>query len=108
MKNGQKIFAAVVITMMSSFAFADPSAQKPVTRIDFNKMIDEGNTNKNQLQKTVDEDIAKQPVVGNRIQEDKAKVLDFIDVEIGLSEQRPVVDRRFNSVGEPRIAKVSN
>ncbi|MGZ3722011.1 MAG: hypothetical protein ACXVA9_03710, partial [Bdellovibrionales bacterium] len=35
---------------------------------------------------------------------DKKKVLDLVDVEVGVGEDRPVVvDRRYNSVGEPIV-----
>ena len=37
---------------------------------------------------------------------DQKKVLDLVDVEVGVGQYRPVVvDRRYNSVGEPIVDK---
>lgn len=100
-----QILTLLSLTLLSSIALADSTMQKPVTRIDFNKMIDEGQSRESELQKSVSHKVAKKALV-KRIKSDKIKVLDFIDVEMNLGENRPVVDRRFNSIGAAKIVQV--
>ncbi len=106
MKAQYKIMGLVIASVISTSVFAvEPVAPKPVTRIDFNKMIDQNNGDKSDLQKSVDVGMDKSADNSAvNVQEDKNKVLDFIDVEVGMGPQRPIVDRRFNSTDAPRIA----
>ena len=105
MKAQYKITGMVVTALLSAGAFAEPAMQKTATRIDFNKMIDENNINQRDLQASVTNKMDKtEPAASESVvKDDKKKVLDLIDVEIGVGQDRPVVDRRFNSVGEPRV-----
>lgn len=103
MKTQYKIVAVVIASLISSGAFADSIMKKPTTRIDFNKMIDENNNDKSDLQKSVattsDQDAEQAAST------EQQKVMDFVDVEVGMGQARPVVDRRFNSVGEAKVEK---
>jgi hypothetical protein len=97
----------LLISMMITAAVFSSSAfskERAVTRIDFNKMIDENNVKKNELQKEETE-TAQQPKVKK---DDKGKVIDFIDVEIGVGQTPSVTDRRFDSVGEAQIVDIHN
>lgn len=99
MNSQFKILAALMMGMMTSVAYADNSIQKTATPIDFNKMINEGTADQEQLHNKLepsqtDDDAA--------VSADKAKVMDLVDEEINMGESRPVVDRRFNSVGNPK------
>ena len=86
---------AISLLISSSSAFAvETVEQKPATRIDFNKMIEDNNESRQDLTKSVQAQIDNQPAPV-RVIEDKRKVLDFVDVEIGLGQERPIVDRRF-------------
>lgn len=102
MKAQYKILGLVIVSMISGSVFAE-SIQKPSTHIDFNKMIEDNNSSKQDLQKIVSN---KMEVESNQAEEnaDKQKVMDLVDVEIGIGQDRPVVDRRFNSVGEAVVA----
>jgi hypothetical protein len=106
MKTQVTILGVMITAVISWGAQADDSIRKPLTRIDFNKMIDESNTDKEQLHNQIpsapEEDSTAAAVKKN----DKAKVMDFVDVEIGVGEDRPVVDRRFNSVGEAKVVDI--
>jgi hypothetical protein len=104
MKATFKILATVIAGIACSTAFAD-LPQKAATRIDFNNMIDSNNSDKQQLEKTVSNKMAVEPEDSASVADQK-KVLDLVDVEVGVGEDRPVVvDRRYNSVGEAVIDK---
>ena len=103
MNKHSKMITLVLFVMSSAIAMAEQAPSKQATRIDFNKMIDENNSQKAELQKDL----------GNRGEAkaassaaDKKRVSDFVDVEVGWGKNRPVVDRRFNSVGKPRVVQV--
>lgn len=102
MKTQYKILL-VLITMVTARGFADSAIEKQATQIDFNGMIRSNNNVKDQLQESIvdnsDIDTDKQANA------DKRKVMDFIDVEVSVGQKAKVVDRRFNSVGVPRIEK---
>lgn len=89
----------IVSALLGTNAFAEG---KTATRIDFNKMIDENNVHRNELQQTLSTDVAKEP----RRKMDRNKVIDFIDVEVGVGETPAVSDRRFDSVGAPTPVEV--
>ena len=106
MKAQYKILGMVIASLISAIAFADSDIKKPSTRIDFNKMIDQNNNEKDDLQKVTaakgsDESQQQEQTASD----DKKKVMDFVDVEVGMGQARPVVDRRFNSVGQARVEK---
>lgn len=101
MKPQVKILGLLIASVVSASAFADSEISKPTTRIDFNKMIDKNNHEKNDLQKSV---AGKEEPMDSEVAADQRKAMDFIDIEMmQKNEGRPVVDRRFNSEGEPRV-----
>lgn len=103
MKAHYKILASLIAIVACGKAFAD-LPKKAATRIDFNNMIDSNNVDKQQLQKTVTNKMAEEPETASNA--DHKKVLDLVDVEVGVGEDRPVVmDRRYNSVGDAVIDK---
>jgi hypothetical protein len=104
MKAQYKILAAVIATLACGTAFAD-LPQKAATRIEFNSMIDQNNADKQDLQKTVAGKADDDSTVTAAVPADKKKVMDLVDVEVGVVEDRPVVmDRRYNSVSAPVVA----
>ena len=104
--RGTWVWAAVLV-FSSTAVYADQLGEHPATHIDFNKMIDESGTNKTELHDSIS--APEQPVsttsktsTGEH-QDEQKKVLDFVDLELGLSADRPIVDRRVNSVSTPRV-----
>lgn len=89
------IFAA----LLGGQAFAEG---KQATRIDFNKMIDENNVHRNELQDGLKNASTQEP----QRKMDRSKVIDFIDVEVGVGQTPAVSDRRFDSVGEPTVVQI--
>jgi hypothetical protein len=103
MKRELKIALASLAVVLGSTAFADMTS-KPQTRIDFNKLIDESNANKNDLYK----DMAQNRKTKSQAEKkDKDEVIDFIDVEVGIGQSPNLVDRRYDSVGEARTVEVT-
>ena len=100
MKAQYKIIGMAIVSLITMSAAAELAIEKPSTRIDFNTMIDANNNNKEDLQKSVVNKMEVSPEQAAEANEDKAKVMDLVDVEIGLGQDRPIVDRRFNSIGE--------
>lgn len=103
MKPQASAIGMLIASLVSASAFAaDVQIAKPTTRIDFNKMIDSNNAEKSNLQKTV---AGEETQSDSEVATDQRKTMDFIDIEMmQKDENRPVVDRRFNSEGEPRVA----
>lgn len=101
------LMIATLIGAAPSLANADLADAKTPLRIDFNKMINENSREQVQLRMQLDQhpELAEKT---NRHQEiERAEVSDFIDVEVGFdSEVKPVVDRRFDSVGDPRVTSL--
>ncbi len=98
MKAQMKIASLLVLTLIGSSAFAGASDLKTSTRIDFNKMINDNNNTRTTLHKDIDKQ-ASQAVLNGDSEAERAKVIDFVDVEVGWGESAPVVDRRFDSIG---------
>lgn len=94
----------IVIASFSVVGHAGSSVSKGNTRIDFNRMIDDNNNTRNELQKDIDVK-ANAALASQDTAADRAKVVDFVDVELGWGETAPLVDRRFNSVGEATVYK---
>ena len=102
MKVRFEIAAYVVVALFGVSAFAGgPSDSKASTRIDFNRMIDDNNNTRKALHKDVDHRAQAAALSGDS-EAERAKVVDFVDVEVGWGESAPVVDRRFDSIGEAR------
>lgn len=97
------ITALILMGLISAAASADPAdvnLSKSSLNVDFNKMIEEGAHNRAEIQKHIDAQIAVSDE--EDLDSEKSRVLDFVDVEVGIGEAAPgvVVDRRFDSVGE--------
>ena len=95
------ITALILMGLVSAAASADPAdvnLSKSSLNVNFNKMIDEGAHTKNVIQKQLDAKIAISDE--EDADSEKSRVLDFVDVEMGIGESSPgsVVDRRFDSV----------
>lgn len=104
MKAQIKILSIILATAASYSAHASDIGHKEHTRIEFNSMIDQNNSTKDQLQKSVSNKMAVQDE--ESASADQKKVMDLVDVEVGVREDKPtVVDRRYNSVGEPIVDK---
>jgi len=101
MKHNIQLLALVIAAVFSSTAFSD---SKPVTRIDFNNLIDANNQKKIELQNE------SAPVANVQApkKDDKGKVIDFIDVEIGVGQTPTLTDRRFDSVDAPKVVDLKN
>ncbi|NJL26170.1 MAG: hypothetical protein HC902_14120 [Calothrix sp. SM1_5_4] len=101
-----KNIALAITLLFSSAAFADLANHKSPTRIDFNQMIDEANLQKQALHKEVaSKSAAKNSKSAKK--DDKNNVIDFIDVEVGVGQAPSLVDRRFDSVGEPAVIDIT-
>lgn len=106
MANRIQIVAMMSLVMFGATAMADLGQKKEVTRIDFNKMIDENNSERADLQREIvkkDETKTEEKVSDA----EKKKVYDFVDMEVSSGKARPVVDRRFNSVSEARVVDIA-
>lgn len=105
MKAQTRWMGIVVAALLLPSAFAESAPKREAVRIDFNKMIDANSSDKRDLEKSVVNKMDKQVARKGNIASDKKKVVDLIDVEVNMSKERPIVDRRFNSVGDIRVAK---
>lgn len=97
-----KLAALLIASLTSGAAMAEVSEHKPVTKIDFNGMIDANDKTRTELKKDLDATVEEAAL---QERADKAKVVDFVDLEVGWEEgtpvvERPVSDRRYNSVDE--------
>lgn len=105
----QIVVMTAIATLIAPGAFADGDVQRPVTQIDFNNLIDEGNTKTDRLNKDLAAQTEQSLVENKSFKLEQQKVLKFVDVEVGLTEERPVVserpniDRRVNSIGAARL-----
>lgn len=100
--------AAVVVTfsLYSALSFAGTvTVRKPVVnkeplKVDFHQMIVTSGEEKRQLQQditaedTAEKEVSKAEAYAKQKQEQK--VIDFVDVEIGVGEAPAMVDRRSN------------
>jgi hypothetical protein len=106
MKHKTQMIAVLIAVALGSPASADVVTTKPATRIDFNKMIDESNLQKSALHKDVKNQAAQAKAATERT-DDKDKVIDFIDVEVGIGQTPALVDRRYDSVGDARVVPIN-
>lgn len=105
MKTQLQVIATLATLVAAGVVHAD-LPQKAATRIEFNNMIDSNNNEKQELQKVTSKSDSEDDSVTEQTEVEKKKVLDLVDMEVGVGEDRPVVvDRRFNSVGEPVVDK---
>lgn len=90
-----------MIASLSSAAFAESTATKAALRVDFNRMIEDNNTAKAEIKKDID--VKAQALHNASVDAERAKVIDFVDVEVGWGEAPPIVDRRYDSTGPARV-----
>lgn len=95
-----QLLTLMMLSLVAVSASAEVSERKPVTKIDFNNMIDQNNNTRKELKDGIDASAQDQAALEERTE--KTKVIDFIDVEVGWGEAPPIVDRRFDSVDEDR------
>lgn len=87
----------IILMMLGSVATAAEVSERVPMRIDFNGMIDQNNRAKTELKKDIDTQTQGAELEKHA---EKAKVIDFVDVELGWGEAPKVVDRRYDSVDE--------
>lgn len=98
-----KITLIAALACFSFAAMAEFEKHEP-TQIDFNKMIEANHMENRKLQQEL-----SNRGFGNRPApqaKDSKRVTDLIDAEIGWGEAPKVVDRRFNSVAEPKVVLI--
>ena len=108
MKPQNLILTLILGAALVPMVHADVTTTKPALKVDFNRMIDDGNGKKDELHKAVDQHASITEQDEKKLQ--KKAVTDFIDVEVSWGangDQAPVVDRRFDSVGEARPANIT-
>ncbi len=74
MKTALKFISVLVVTSVSSLAYADAADSKTSTRIDFNKMIDDNNNTRVTLHKDIDQK-ATAAVLDEESEAERAKVV---------------------------------
>jgi hypothetical protein len=88
---------------MSFSAFADMGHKAPLA-VNFNRMIENSSDEKARLEDKVGVHYQDEEIVLE--DDDSQRVTDFVDVEVQWGKQEnQVVDRRFNSLGEPTLVK---
>jgi len=111
MRNQISLYIGVITLLASSTtAHADLATKRAPTRIDFNRMIDEGNAKRQELQQDMnaaspDADAAVPSATTAAKKANRNNVSDFLDLEIGVGEAPSMVDRRFDSVGPARVVR---
>jgi hypothetical protein len=103
MKQQLKILTLISIVFTSAIVSAEPQTEKSRLHVDFNSMIENNNSESAKLHESLDQQPVKQVKT-----DDKGKVMDFIDVEVGVGQAPAMVDRRFDSVGEARTVLIEN
>ncbi len=84
----------------STSAFAEFEKHEPA-KINFNQMIEANHRENLKIQDDLSRKGFGQRPAGHKKM--KKQVTDFLDAEVGWGEAPKVVDRRFNSVGEPKV-----
>jgi hypothetical protein len=92
------------VALFSSLAAAKIGDKEPL-KVDFRSLIDNTSAEKTELASGVNDSIT-QKKSQNKSATDR--VSDFVDVEIGWGKAPAVVDRRFDSTGEPVIILKTN
>ena len=92
--------AALMLSTVSVSAFAGGTT-KQALQVDFNRMIEDNNSHRAEMRKDIN---AKAHALDEAEHKaEKEKVINFVDVEVGWGEAPPIVDRRYDSVGEARV-----
>lgn len=80
------------LLLTSTSIFAADLKKKPLN-VNFNTLIDQSAVEKEHLERSLKPNF-KAPATASNIE--KQKVMDFVDMEIGVGEAPKMVDRRFN------------
>ena len=89
MNTALKVTLLSILTLAASSALAESRPQKQPLQVDFNKMIDDNNVDRGALDKAAPEIETAAP--GETVAEGRRKVIDFIDMEVGLGATDHVV-----------------
>lgn len=105
-----KISLLIAVSLLSSNVYAEMSdlqKQRPVTRIDFNQLIEEGNEKKQDL---VQQRPTQYSANADAVKQTTNDVTEFIDLEVSAGKKPSVVgvDRRYNSVSEARVVDIDS
>lgn len=87
---------------LSLTSMAQVAEKKPL-RVNFNEMIDSTSREAKHLHRQVKEHY-QQKDEALLSKEEKQRVTDLVDVEIGWGETPTLVDRRFDSVSDPAVS----
>lgn len=99
-----KFTFGTLLFFVSLPALADLGEKAPL-QINFNEMIEETAGQKAELENKMDSHYNTEEL--DLEVEDSQKVIDFVDVEVQWGESPQVVDRRFNSIDEPRVEELN-
>ena len=102
-----KTLILIILGFQAGVAMADFEKHQSQS-IDFNKMIEANSSEVHKMKKDLSEkEFGSRPVESGRHESGRnasKRVTDFLDVEVGWGEAPKVVDRRFNSIDEPKVA----
>lgn len=103
MKKALMVLSISLYSAMSlgaTVTIKKPVVNKEPLKVNFHEMIVESGEQKKQLQQDITADELAQAEVekedAHRKQKQEQKVIDFVDVEIGVGEAPAMVDRRAN------------
>lgn len=91
-------WAIGIILFLGMNCQADIGSKQPLAA-DFQSLITNSGQEKSQIESRIQKSLKNKPNAAG--EDDKGRVIDFVDVEIGWGKNPPVVDRRFDSVGTP-------
>ena len=99
------IFALSLVSSGVNAEMSELQKKRPVTRIDFNQLIEEGNEKKQDLVQPRETEYSAN---ANEQKQGTEDVTKFIDMEVTAGKKPSVVgvDRRYNSVSEARVVNI--
>lgn len=104
-KTAIKILMGLILASVSLTANAE-GLEKKTSKINFNAMIDNSGQQRQNLHSELEDFYDKGQLPETK---DARKVVDFVDVELHWGgQQKSVVDRRFDSIGEPIFDSATN
>ncbi len=99
------IGALSLTSLLVSFSATADIVKKSRLSVNFNQMIEQTSEERSTLENKIGSHYDNAELVLE--EDDSQKVIDFVDAEIQIGEDRKMVDRRFNSVGEIRREEVA-
>jgi hypothetical protein len=106
MNTNLKVFGILLAVISATGAYATDLGRKPASDIDFNRIIQANKSDQENLQKQIADRASKDATTKPDVSEQN-KVMEMVNVEVSSGKSQPVVDRRFNSVGEARVMKTT-